>query len=368
MADDKRTPLYDLHLSLQGKMVPFGGYSMPVQYPAGILKEHRHTRAAAGLFDISHMGQILLEGHDPLREIEKLMPGDFQELDFGQMRYSFLLNEKGGVIDDLMVTRLAEPNKVFLVVNAGGKAEDLAHIRKHLPAVKATPLDDRALLALQGPEAAKVLARFCDAPAKLKFMQADTFTIAGVGECFISRSGYTGEDGFEISVPNDTVEKFARSLLKEPEVEPIGLGARNSLRLEAGLCLYGHDLDPTTSPVEAGLTWAIGKRRRKEGGFMGAEKIQQQLAEGVTRKRVGIKPEGRALARENTDIVDDKGQKIGIVTSGGFGPSVDGPIGMGYVDKAFSAVGTPLFLMVRGQQIPATVASLPFTPHRYWKG
>jgi aminomethyltransferase len=221
---------------------------------------------------------------------------------------------------------------------------------------------------LQGPDAAKVLARFCDAPAKLKFMQAAKFTIAGAGECLVSRSGYTGEDGFEISVPNDTVEKFARRLLGETEVEPIGLGARDSLRLEAGLCLYGHDLDSAISPVEAALTWAIGKRRRAEGGFMGAEKIQEQLAEGVTRKRIGIRPEGRALARENTDIVDAEGRKIGIVTSGGFGPSVDGPVAMGYAEKAFAAVGTPLFLMVRGQKLPATVAPLPFVPHRYMKG
>lgn len=368
MIEIKRTPLYDLHVALQAKMVPFAGYAMPVQYSSGIIKEHRHTRAAAGLFDISHMGQILLEGKDPLQEIEKIMPGDFQELAPEQMRYSFLLNEDGGVIDDLMVMRLSAPNSVFLVVNASGKENDLAHIQKHLTASKATALPERALLALQGPDAAKVLARFCNAPSKLKFMYGGSFDIQGVGECLISRSGYTGEDGFEISVPNETVEKFAKALLAESEVEPIGLGARDSLRLEAGLCLYGHDLDEATTPVEAGLTWAIGKRRRKEGGFIGSHKIQEQLVKGVTRKRVGIKPEGRALAREHTDIVDAKGQKIGIVTSGGFGASIDGPVGMGYVDSAFAAPETPLFLMVRGNALPAKTTVLPFTPHRYWKG
>ncbi|MDP9127449.1 MAG: glycine cleavage system aminomethyltransferase GcvT [Pseudomonadota bacterium] len=368
MTDNRRTALYDFHVSLGAKMVPFAGYAMPVQYPAGIIAEHKHTRSSAGLFDISHMGQILVEGEAPLEKLERLMPGDFSELADGQIRYSFLLNEQGGVLDDLMVTRLPDSGKAFLIVNAGGKDEDLAFIRQHLPDLKATMIEDRSLIALQGPDAAAVLERFCDAPAKLKFMQAATFTVRAAGTCYISRSGYTGEDGFEISVPSATVETFARMLSGEPEVAPIGLGARDSLRLEAGLCLYGHDLDPTTTPVEANLVWAIGKRRRAEGGFTAAAIIQEQLAKGVSRKRVGVKPEGRALARENTDIVDEKGRKIGIITSGGFGGSVDGPIAMGYVETAFAGIGTPLFLMVRGKPLPAVVAKLPFAPHRYMKG
>lgn len=368
MSSSKRTPLYDLHVSLGAKMVDFAGYAMPVQYPAGILAEHRHTRAAAGLFDISHMGQIMLQGQEPLKQIEKIMPGDFQELAPGQMRYSFLLNESGGVIDDLMVTRKEDPSKVFLVVNASGREEDFAHIQQQLPGLKAEMLDDRAMLALQGPKASEVLARFCDAPAKLKFMHAGNFSIDGVGECFISRSGYTGEDGFEISVPATTAATFARDLLAHPEVAPAGLGARDSLRLEAGLCLYGHDLDPQTTPVEANLVWAIGKRRRKEGGFTGSDKILAQLAKGVARKRVGIRPEGRALAREHTEIADDSGRTIGIVTSGGFGASVDGPVAMGYLETGFSAPGSRVFLKVRGQALPGVVTALPFVPHKYWKG
>lgn len=370
-SDFKRTQLYDLHVSLGAKMVPFAGYAMPVQYPAGILQEHRHTRAAAGLFDVSHMGQILAEGGADIRkQVEKIMPGDFEELAPGQVRYSFLLNEHGGVIDDLMVTRPADPaeqNTVFIVVNAGGRDSDLAWIKKNLPAVKATLLDDRSLLALQGPQAATVLARFCDAPQKLKFMQSGKFAVKNAGLCFISRSGYTGEDGFEISVPNATVEEFSRALLAQAEVQPIGLGARDSLRLEAGLCLYGHDLDTAITPIEADLIWAIGKRRRREGGFIGAGKIQHQIANGVARKRVGIKPEGRALARENTDITDENGKKIGLVTSGGFGPSVDGPVGMGYVETVYAKAGTPVLLVVRGKPIPAKIVALPFAPHRYMK-
>lgn len=353
-------------------MVPFAGYEMPVQYSVGILKEHLHTRAEAGLFDISHMGQVLIEGGADVRaQIEKIMPGDFQELNPGQIRYSFLLNEQGGVIDDLMVTRPADPaeqNQVFIIVNAGGREEDFAHMKKHLPGLTITMLNDRALIALQGPKAADVLKRFCDAPDKLKFMQAGKFTVKDVGVCFISRSGYTGEDGFEISVPGEAVEKFFRDLLAQKEVLPIGLGARDSLRLEAGLCLYGHDLDPVITPIEADLTWAIGKRRRGEGGFIGAEKIKQQLAGGAKRKRVAIKPEGRALARENTEIQDANGTKIGLVTSGGFGPSVDGPVCMGYVEIAYAKAGTDVSLIVRGKPLPAKIVTLPFVPHHYKKG
>ncbi len=367
----KFTPLHALHISLQAKMVPFAGYDMPVQYPTGVLTEHRHTRNAAGLFDISHMGQIVLRGDANIHTtIEKIMPGEFQELIPGQIRYSFLLNEKGGVLDDLMVTRpasLDEQNQVFIIVNATCKDTDLAFIKKHLPNVKAEMLADRGLLALQGPKAAEVLARFCDAPNKLKFMQADKFEIPTIGLCFISRSGYTGEDGFEISVPAATVEKFARQLLDQPEILPIGLAARDSLRLEAGLCLYGHELDPTISPIEAALTWAIGKRRRVTDDFIGAAAIQEQLKTGVTRRRVGIKPEGRALARENTEILNSTGQKIGIVTSGGFGPTIDGPICMGYVETAYTKAGTTVSLLVRGNTLPAQIVSLPFVPHHYLK-
>ncbi len=372
MTELKRTQLYNLHVSLQGKIVPFAGYEMPVQYAAGILKEHLHTRANAGLFDISHMGQVVLEGGaDILKQIEKIMPGDFQELKPGEIRYSFLLNEQGGVMDDLMVTRplhADEQNSVFIIINAACKDDDFAHMKKQLPHIKATMLNDRALLALQGPKAAEVLGRFCAAPTKLKFMQADKFTIKDVGLCYISRSGYTGEDGFEISVPNATVEKFASDLLAQAEVMPIGLGARDSLRLEAGLCLYGHELDTMTTPVEGNLVWAIGKRRRSEGGFIGAATIQQQLKDGVSRKRVGIRPDGRALAREQTEVVDSAGKHIGIITSGGFGPSVDGPVCMGYVESTFAKVGTSVFLVVRGKPLPAKVVTLPFAPHRYMKG
>jgi len=368
----KRTPLYDLHLELQAKMVPFAGYEMPVQYPAGIIKEHLHTRAKAGLFDISHMGQVTLEGGADIRaQCEKIMPGEFQELEPGQIRYSFLLNEQGGVLDDLMVTRPAAPgeqNSVFIIINAACKDADFAHMKKSLSGLKARMLEERALLALQGPDAAKVLARFCDAPQKLKFMCADKFEIKDIGLCFISRSGYTGEDGFEISVPEETAEKFARALLKQLEVMPIGLGARDSLRLEAGLCLYGHELDTETTPVEGSLLWAIGKRRREQGGFIGAAKIQQQLKNGVARKRVGIKPETRALAREQTPVLDASGKRIGIVTSGGFGPSVDGPVCMGYVETASAKTGTAVGLQVRGNVVPAKIVTLPFVPHRYFRG
>ncbi|MGE3623280.1 MAG: glycine cleavage system aminomethyltransferase GcvT [Bdellovibrionales bacterium] len=368
----KRTPLYDLHVSLGAKMVPFAGYEMPVQYAPGIIKEHLHTRGKAGLFDISHMGQVVLEGGaDIRRQCEKIMPGEFEELQPGQIRYSFLLNEQGGVMDDLMVTRPASPNqqnRVFIIVNAACKDQDFAHMKRMLPGVKATMLEDRALLALQGPDAVKVMARFSEPATKLKFMTTDNFTMREVGLCFISRSGYTGEDGFEISVPAATAEKFARMLLNEAEVMPIGLGARDSLRLEAGLCLYGHDLDEKTTPVEANLLWAIGKRRRAEGGFIGAAKIQEQIAKGVTRKRVGIKPDTRALARENTPVQDETGRLIGMITSGGFGPSVDGPVCMGYVETAFARPGTAVNLMVRGNAQPARVVALPFTSHRYAKG
>jgi aminomethyltransferase len=368
----KRTPLYDLHVALGAKLVPFAGYDMPVQYPAGILKEHLHTRAAAGLFDISHMGQVILEGGADIRDrCETVVPGELRELAPGNIRYSFLLNEQGGVLDDLMITRPRAPDKqnmLYIIVNAACKDADFKRFKDLLPGIRATMIEDRALIALQGPKAAEVMGRFCDAPQKLKFMQADKFDIKNVGLCFISRSGYTGEDGFEISVPNSTVRAFADSLLAQPQVMPVGLGARDSLRLEAGLSLYGHELDPTTTPVEADLMWSISKRRRAEGGYVGAATVQQQLAKGVARKRVGILPEGRALAREQTEIQNQDGKRIGVVTSGGFGPSVDGPVAIGYVESAYAKLGTPLSLLVRGKALPAKVAALPFVPHRYFRG
>jgi aminomethyltransferase len=368
----KRTPLYDAHLSLGGKMVPFAGYEMPVQYASGIIKEHLHTRAAAGLFDISHMGQVIIEGGADIRDrVEAVVPGDLRDLAPGNIRYSFLLNEQGGVLDDLMITRPRsekEQNKLFVIVNAACKDQDVALLKKLLPDMRVTMLADRALIALQGPKAAEVLGRFCDAPRNLKFMQADNFNIKDIDTCFISRSGYTGEDGFEISVPNATVAAFAKLLLAQSEVMPIGLGARDSLRLEAGLSLYGHELDTTTTPVEADLMWAIAKRRRSEGGFIGAPTIQKQLAEGAKRKRVALKPEGRALAREQTEIQNADGVTIGVVTSGGFGPSVDGPVALGYVEAAYTKLDTNVFLVVRGKALPAKIVGLPFVPHRYFRG
>jgi aminomethyltransferase len=362
----KRTPLYALHRELGAKVVPFAGYEMPVQYPSGILAEHLHTRSQAGLFDVSHMGQIRLAGADCVTAFEALVPGDLEALAPQRMRYTLLLNEAGGILDDLMATRL--PDGLFLVVNAARKEADLAHLHDRLGAsASIEPLADRALLALQGPAAATVLSRFLEGIARLRFMSAAEVTIGGL-QCLVTRSGYTGEDGFEISLPASEAEGFARRLIAEPEVLPIGLGARDSLRLEAGLCLYGHDIDETTTPVEADLAWTIGKRRRTEGGFAGAATILRQLAEGTHRKRVGIRPDGRAPAREDTEIVGDAGNRLGKVTSGGFGPSVAGPVAMGYVESTHSADGAALQVLVRGAPRPARVVRLPFVPTRYYRG
>ncbi len=358
----RRTALYPLHQSLGARMVAFAGYEMPVQYPAGILAEHLHTRAQAGLFDVSHMGQLRLTGADPAAALETLVPGDIRGLGLMRMRYTLLLNDSGGILDDLMVTRLGD--ELFVVVNAATKDADLAHLRAHLGGTTVEPLEDRALLALQGPAAATILSRLGDGVAELPFMTAAELTLAG-RRCLVTRSGYTGEDGFEISLPAADALRLAERLLAEPEVMPVGLGARDSLRLEAGLCLYGHDLDETTTPVEADLAWTIGKRRREEGGFTGAANILRQLAEGPSRKRVGIRPDGRAPAREGTSVVDAAGNSIGQVTSGGFGPSVNGPIAMGYVDAAHAADGTAFSLLVRGSPRAARIAALPFVPHHY---
>lgn len=369
----KVTPLHALHIELGAKMVPFAGYDMPVQYKDGVLAEHLHTRAAAGLFDVSHMGQAWIEGPNfetVARALEALVPGDILGLAPGAIRYTLLLNDEGGIRDDLMVTRPAEPERahsLFIIVNAACKDADFAHIAAHLPAgIALKPILDRALVALQGPKAVEVFARFAPAAADMVFMTARTIDVAGI-PCLVSRSGYTGEDGYEISVPDQDAVRLAKKLLAEPEVKPIGLGARDSLRLEAGLCLYGHDIDETTTPIEAALGWAIGKRRRAEANFPGAKVILGQIANGVARKRVGLLPEGKAPARDGTEIVDARGVKIGTVVSGGYGPTVGGPIAMGYVDAAHAEVGTEVELMVRGKGRAAKVVALPFTQKRFHK-
>lgn len=360
-----KTPLDDLHRKKGGKMVPFAGYAMPVQYKDGIMAEHHHTRTQAGLFDVSHMGQAILRGDNPAKAFEKLVPGDIQDLPTGRMRYTQLTNETGGILDDLMVTNLGD--RLFLVVNASRKKEDFNHIGEALDGIcQLEIMNNQALLALQGPKAAEVLSRFTKAAKHMMFMSAETLTLGGV-PCFVSRSGYTGEDGFEISVPAEEAENLAMHLLEEAEVKPVGLGARDSLRLEAGLCLYGNDIDETTTPIEAGLAWSISKRRRAEGTFPGGTVIRDQLVGGASRKRVGIKPEGRAPARAHTEIQDDRGKTIGEVTSGGFGPTVDGPVAMGYVETKFAKPDTPLTLIIRGKAHPAKVVKLPFVPHRYHK-
>jgi aminomethyltransferase len=362
----ERTPLYDLHRELGARMVGFAGYEMPVHYPGGILAEHLHTRAEAGLFDVSHMGQLRLAGADPAGALEALVPGDLKGLAPLRMRYTLLLNQAGGILDDLIVTRLEDG--LFLVVNASRKEADLEHLRNSLGRDTAVErLADRALLALQGPAAAGVLSRFVRGIGKLGFMTAAEVTVGGV-KCLVTRSGYTGEDGFEISVPAKAAEEVARGLLASPEVWPIGLGARDSLRLETGLCLYGHDIDESTTPIEADLAWTIGKRRRAEGGFLGAATVLRQLTEGPASKRVGIRPEGRAPAREGTEIATADGNRIGRVTSGGFGPSVGGPIAMGYVERSYAGEGAAIELLVRGVPRPAHIARLPFVPTRYYRG
>ena len=373
-ASNRKTPLHALHVKLGARMASFAGYDMPIHYPAGVLAEHLHTRKAAGLFDVSHMGQALIEGADHAAVatfLESLCPADLLNLAPGRQRYTQLLNETGGIVDDLMVTRPPRANgSLRLIVNAARKAVDFALIREQLPlGVRLTPLPEAALIALQGPLAAATLRRL--APGEgletMAFMSARPAGLAGF-ETFVSRSGYTGEDGYEISLASTQAERFARILLSQPDVAPIGLGARDSLRLEAGLCLYGHELDETVDPIEAALSWSIQKRRRVEGGFPGARRIQGELANGPDRQRVGVRPDGRAPAREGTEIVSADSAPIGVVTSGGFGPSVGGPIAMGYVARAHATVGTPISLMVRGKPLSARVVTLPFHPHAYYRG
>jgi aminomethyltransferase len=365
----KRTPLYALHAALGAKIVPFAGYEMPVQYPMGILNEHLHTRRAAGLFDVSHMGQIRLTarpGKNAAAAIERLVPGDIAGLKPGQMRYTQLTNEQGGILDDLMVTSTGD--HLLLVVNAACKDADLAHIQCHLADdVEIEPMFARGLLALQGPAAVDVLAAHAPQVRAMVFMTG-SFVMLDGAECYVTRSGYTGCDGYEISTPADAAERIAKLLLADDGVKPIGLGARDSLRLEAGLCLYGHDIDTGTTPVEAGLVWSIGKERRVQGGFPGDQIITRQIASGPPRRRVGLRPEGRTIAREGAEIVDAGGSVIGKVTSGGFGPSLNGPMAMGYVDRAHAATGTKLALMVRGKKVPAEIVPMPFVKHTYWRG
>jgi glycine cleavage system T protein (aminomethyltransferase) len=369
----KRTPLHALHLARGGKMVPFAGYEMPVQFSAGVLKEHLHTRERAGLFDVSHMGQIALRAksgstQDAARALEALVPQDVLALSAGRQRYAQFTNEAGGILDDLMIANFAD--HLFLVVNASCKAEDEAHLRAHLSdSCVIEPLPDRALLALQGPWAEAVLVKFCPDAAAMRFMDAGPRRVNGI-DCFVSRSGYTGEDGFEISVPADHAEALASALLDHDDVLPIGLGARDSLRLEAGLCLYGHDIDTATTPVEAALAWSIQKSRRnggaRAGGFFGAETILSQLDNGAARRRVGLRPEGRAPVREGAPLFADENstEQIGRVTSGGFGPSLNAPVAMGYLPAA-TAGGAIVFAELRGQRLPLRIAPMPFVPNNY---
>ena len=367
----RRTALHGLHVALGARMVPFAGYEMPVQYEQGILAEHLHTRKAAGLFDVSHMGQAQLVGPDhrtTAMAVELLVPGDILRLAPGRIRYTQLTSPDGGIIDDLMIGRPAsahEDGTLNLVVNASRKSVDYGWIAKHLPGeVQLQVFEDRALVALQGPAAEPVLARLSAGIVALPFMTAKPVDLDGI-DCTVARSGYTGEDGFEISMKSDRAMALAERLLADERVQPVGLGARDSLRLEAGLCLYGHDLDETTSPIEAGLGWSVGKRRREAGGFFGESRIQSEIANGPTRRRVGLRPDGRGLAREGTAIRAKDGSSIGLVTSGGFGATINGPIAMGYVNAAYASIGTGVDLMLRERAVNAVVAELPFVPHAY---
>ncbi|WP_313146307.1 glycine cleavage system aminomethyltransferase GcvT [Diaphorobacter nitroreducens] len=373
MSDLLTTPLNALHIELGARMVPFAGYSMPVQYPLGLMAEHHHTRTAAGLFDVSHMGQLKLVGPDAAAAFETLMPVDVVDLPVGKQRYGLLLNDEGGIIDDLMFFRMAQ-DELFVIVNGACKVGDIAHIQERIgQRCQVIPLPDQALLALQGPQAAAVLARLAPGVDKLVFMTGGHFDIAGA-QCFVTRSGYTGEDGFEISVPVAQAEALARTLLAQPEVKPIGLGARNSLRLEAGLCLYGNDIDTTTTPPEAGLNWAIQKVRRtggaRAGGFPGADKVLAQIDSPatLTRKRVGLVALERVPVREHTELQNESGERIGEVTSGLLAPTADKPIALAYVMPAHAAPGTRVNAMVRGKAVPMEVAATPFVPTRYYRG
>lgn len=371
MADLLLTPLHALHVELGARMVPFAGYDMPVQYPLGVLKEHLHTRQFAGLFDVSHMGQLIIEGEGAEQALEAIIPVDLKSLPVNKQSYGLLCNADGGILDDLIITRWGH-EKFFVVINAACVDTDIPHIKAHLPDYVAMEyLHGRGLLALQGPAACSVLQALAPDSASLTFMTGARMLVNGV-ECYVTRSGYTGEDGFEISVPADGTEALARALLADERVEAIGLGARDSLRLESGLCLYGHDLDVTTSPLEASLAWSISPARReggeRAGGFLGAEAIFAQRVNGVARRRVGLLVNGKAPVREGAELFDAAGNKIGAVTSGGFGPSLGAPLAMGYVVSDCAALGSELFAEVRGKKIPVTVSKMPFIVQNYWRG
>ena len=368
--DLQKTPLYALHLELGAKMVPFAGYDMPVSYPAGILAEHRHCRASAALFDVSHMGQLRLLGADAAKALESLAPVDVVDLAVGKQRYGFFTNASGGILDDLMITR--RERDLFVIVNAACKDADIKHLVTHIGhRCTVQPLPDRALLALQGPKAVTALSRLNPALSKLAFMTGMSATVEGA-DCFVTRSGYTGEDGFEISVPASQAEALARALLASAEVQPAGLGARDTLRLEAGLCLYGHDISAVTTPVEAGLAWAIQKVRRTGGartaGYPGAKVIDGQLTIGVSIKRVGLLGLERVPVREGALIVDAQGHKLGHVTSGTLGPTVNSPIAMAYLAANHAVPDHEVYAQVRGENRPMRVSAMPFAPHRYFRG
>jgi len=360
------TPLHDLHLETGARMVPFAGYSMPVQFE-GVKAEHMHTRSSAGLFDVSHMGQILVEGPEAVQQLEKLIPADLQDLPINKQRYGVLTNTSGGILDDLMICRWDE-QLFYLVVNAACKATDLAWLEANLEGVDITVLEDRALLALQGPASEEIMAALAADVSSLSFMQGTQASILDA-QCYITRSGYTGEDGFEISIPADKANDLARALLANYDIKPVGLGARDTLRLEAGLCLYGHDMNTGTTPVSAGLEWSISKARRtggaRQGGFPGADIILEQMEKGTKQKRAGLKSEGKALVREGAVLFNGEGQPVGSVTSGGFAPSLNGPVSMGYVDSTLTEPGTSLRAMVRGKPLPVIVTPLPFIKTGY---
>jgi aminomethyltransferase len=370
----KLTPLHELHVALGGKLVPFAGYDMPVQFATGVLREHLHTRQAAGLFDVSHMGQIALRAksgrvEDAALALERLVPQDILAVAPGRQRYAQFTNDSGGMLDDLMVANFGD--HLFLVVNAACKAEDEAHLRAQLSETCVIePLPDRALIALQGPKAETVLTKFCADVGSMRFMDSGPRRVDGI-DCFVSRSGYTGEDGFEISVPAENAEALAKALLADSDVLPIGLGARDSLRLEAGLCLYGHDIDTETTPVEGALNWSIQKSRRqggaRAGGFPGADKILSELENGAPRRRVGLRPEGRAPVREGAPLFAEanSSEQIGKVTSGGFGPSLNAPVAMGYLPTAHAEAGGTVFAELRGQRLPLRISAMPFVPNTY---
>ena len=372
----RRTPLYDLHRALGARMVGFAGYEMPVQYPMGVLKEHLHTRAAAGLFDVSHMGQIVLRAKrgdvdEAARALERLVPVDVLGLAVGRQRYAFFTNEAGGILDDLMIARF--PDSLLLICNAARKAADEAHLRDALSDCCEIEALDSALIALQGPRAESALAPLASNVSSMRFMDARETSIMGA-KCIATRSGYTGEDGFEVSIPSSSAREIVETLLAQPNVAPIGLGARDSLRLEAGLCLYGADLDEATTPVESSLSWAIQEVRRRggsrAGGFPGADVILNQLDAGAARRRIGLRPEGRAPVRGGALLfaADDGGEPLGRVTSGGFGPTVDAPIAMGYLPASFSTIGARIYVELRGKREPATIVALPFVKPRYKHG